>query len=145
MSVADVTDVSPESARPCRFCVAAWTVPTAKGTTRPPILPTAQECEWEHRDDPRVYDLALAMAKMFQHRKPSDAQIGYFLADADAVIDDFDPPPDEWTVAKRRTGGQPGEFDARMSINGVVYVLQQGDKESAHPVSLKTYRSWSAS
>lgn len=130
--------------QPCRYCVARWAVPT----TNPPgrvIVPEAQDCQWEHRDDPRVYALALAMAKVFQARKPTDAQIGYLLADANDVIDDFEPPPAEWTVRRLpglRNDGIEG-IEVRMKINNVTYVgLEGGHKERGRVVKLSVFRSW---
>jgi hypothetical protein len=70
-------------ARPCKYCLAAYPILYEGGET------TA--CEWEHRDEQRVYDLAAAMARAFQPRPNTDEQIGWFLQDADAVVDDFGP------------------------------------------------------
>ena len=42
-------------ARPCKYCLAAYPILFEDGDV------TA--CEWEHRDDPRVYALAAAMAR----------------------------------------------------------------------------------
>jgi hypothetical protein len=97
-------------------------------------------CEWEHRDDPRVYALAAAMARIFQPRPNTDEQIAWFLQDADAVVDDFDPPPEKWKLRKLPDGNF--EFDARFRINDVTYVLQQADKEKTTPVRLATLRAW---
>lgn len=116
--------------RPCRYCLAAY-----------PILFEAGDvtaCEWEHRDDPRVYDLAAAMARVFQPRPNTDEQVQWFLNDADAVADDFDPPPAKWKVRKLPDGS---EFIARMRINDVTYVLQDGEGKIP-PVRLSTLRSW---
>ena len=123
--------------RPCRYCIAAWEG-FAPGSG---ILPGATDCEWTHRDDPRVYALAAAMAAVFQHRPPTDEQTGWFLDDADAVIDDFDPPPAKWRV--RTLPPDSSEFDFRFRINDVTYVIQAGGhKEKVLPVRLATLRSW---
>lgn len=114
--------------RPCRFCRAAY-----------PRL-SATDCEFEHRDEPRVYDLARAFARLFQRTKPTDEQVGWFLGDADAVVDDFDPTPDRWHVRKLPQGTD--EFKFRMRINNVTYVVKPGPpgKEVCHPVRLATLR-----
>jgi hypothetical protein len=117
--------------RPCRFCLAAYPILFEDGDV------TA--CEWEHRDDRRVYDLATAMAAVFQHRPPTDEQVCWFLGDADAVVDDFDPAPERWRV--RKLPDDSSEFVSRFRVNGVTYVLQDGDKEKTTPVRLSTYRS----
>jgi hypothetical protein len=114
--------------RPCRYCLAAY-----------PIL-AGEECEYTHRDEQRVYDLATAMAAVFQTRPPSDEQIGWFLDDADAVVDDFDPTPDKWRI--RNLPNDFREFDCRFRINNVTYVVQPGDKSKPLPVRLSTYRGW---
>lgn len=118
--------------RPCKFCLAAYPILFEDGDV------TA--CEWEHRDEQRVYDLATAMARIFQPRPNTDEQVGWFLQDADAVVDDFDPVPTKWRV--RKLPDDYGEFDARFRINDVTYVLQAGGKEKTVPVRLSTLRSW---
>ena len=115
--------------RPCRYCLAAY--PEIAG----------EICEWEHRNEQRIYDLATAMAAVFQHRPPTDEQIAWFLDDANAVVDDFDPVPEKWRVRKLPTGDY-SEFIARFRINDVTYILQDGDKTKTTPVRLSTYRSW---
>ncbi len=121
------------TARPCRYCLAAYPILFEDGDV------TA--CEWEHRDEQRVYDLATAMAAVFQHRPPADEQVCWFLGDADAVVDDFDPVPAKWKV--RNLPNDFSEFDMRFRINDVTYILQHSDnKEKANPVRLSTYRSW---
>jgi len=114
--------------RPCRYCLAAY--PTVAD----------EVCEYTHRDEQRVYDLATAMASVFQHRPPTDEQVGWFVDDADAVVDDFDPVPAKWRV--RKLPNDFSEFDVRMRINDVTYVCQPGDKSKELPVRLSTYRSW---
>ena len=103
-------------ARPCKFCLAAYPILFEDGDV------TA--CEWEHRDDPRVYELAAAMARLFQKRQPTDEQVGWFLGDADAVVDDFDPVPEKWRL--RKLPDKHLEFAARFRINDVTYVIQDG-------------------
>ena len=114
--------------RPCRFCTAAY--PEIAG----------EICEQTHRDEQRVYDLATALAAVFQHRPPTDEQVGWFVDDADAVVDDFDPVPAKWRVRRLPFGN--GEFDVRMRINDVTYVCQPGDKSKALPVRLSVLRGW---
>ncbi len=112
--------------RPCRYCLAAY----------PEIAD--EICETEHRDDPRVYALAAAMAHIFQPLPNTDEQVQWFLNDADAVVDDFDPAPAKWRL--RKLPDDFSEFVARFRINDVTYVLQDGDKCKTVPVRLSTLR-----
>jgi len=122
-----------QAAAPCRYCLAAYPVLFRDGDVT--------SCEWEHRDEQRVYDLATAMAAVFQQRPPTDEQVGWFLQDADAVVDDFDPPPAKWQI-RRLPPGKSGEFVMRFRVNDVTYVVQEGGKEKANPVRLSTLRQW---
>ena len=117
--------------RPCRYCLAAY----------PEIA--AEICDDDyHRDTQPLYDLAIAMAGLFQHRPPTDEQVGWFVDDAEAVVGDFDPAPEKWRLRKLPTGGS-GEFDCRFRINGVTYVAPEGGKDcKGYPVRLSTYRQW---
>lgn len=130
--------------RPCKYCVANWAGQTGQfGRAR--IVPTPQDCEMTHRDDARVYALALAMAKVMQHRDPTDEQISYFLADADEVVDDFDPAPERWRVRKlpMSDGDYDQGIDVRLRINDVTYVALEGGKgDRGSVVKLSTFRSW---
>jgi hypothetical protein len=119
--------------RPCKYCRAAYPILFEDGETA--------DCEFTHRDDPRVYALALAMARRFQPAPATDERIAWFLNDADAVVDDFDPAPDKWRVHKLPDNPRD-DFVARMRINGVTYVIQDGDKEKTVPVRLATLRQW---
>lgn len=118
--------------RPCRYCLAAY-----------PILFDAGDistCELTHRDEQRVYDLATAMARLFQQRHPTDEQVGWFVDDADAVVDDFDPVPEKWRLRKLP---DTSEFDCRFRINEVTYVVQAGGHKSKElPVRLSRLRGW---
>jgi hypothetical protein len=111
--------------RPCRYCLAAY----------PEVA--AEICELEHRDERRVYDLAAAMAHIFQPRPNTDEQVQWFLSDADAVAGDFDPVPEKWQV--RKLPDDFSEFIARLRINGFTYVLQDGDGK-VPPVRLSSLR-----
>lgn len=95
----------------------------------------------QHRHEPRVFALAEAMARVFQNPEPSDEQIAWFLDDADAVVDDFDPSPDAWVI---EDGDYPKEsgLDHQFTLNGVAYVVQVSDWEPAHPVKRETWESW---
>ena len=115
--------------RPCRYCTAAY----------PSVAD--EVCEYTHRDEQRVYDLATAMAAVFQHRPPTDEQVGWFVDDADAVVDDFDPPPQKWRVRKL-PDGHYDEFVCRFRVNDVTYVIQDGDKSKELPVRLSALRQW---
>jgi len=119
------------SGRPCRFCIAAY--PTI----------AAEICDDDyHRDTPALYDLATAMAAVFQHRPPTDEQVGWFVDDAEAVIGDFGPLPERWRV-RRLPDNDYDEFDCRFRVNDVTYVVQEGGKDcKALPVRLSTWRQW---
>jgi hypothetical protein len=116
--------------RPCKYCLAAYPVLFENGDV--------PSCESGHRDEQRVYALAAAMARIFQPRPNTDEQVGWFLQDADAVVDDFDPPPAKWKLRKL----PDGKFEARFRINGVTYVTPCGGTEKTTPVRLATLRSW---
>lgn len=129
--------------RPCRFCVANWAGVSARGGGGEPIRPDPEDCEQAHRDDPRVYGLARAMAKAMQDRYPSDEQVAWFLEDADEVVDDFDPPPDRWRVRRlpESANDGPDGIDARVRINDVTYVVLEGGKDCrGSVVRLSTFR-----
>lgn len=72
-----------------------------------------------------VAPLAIAMAKVFQDKHPADEQVGWFMEDADGVIDDFDPRPERWRI--RKLPDTSHEFVARFRINDVTYVIEDGD------------------
>lgn len=135
-------------ARPCRYCVANWIGMSKRApgdVSVEPILPTAEDCEFAHRDEPRVYDLARAFAKVMQDRRPSDEQIGWFLEDANEVVDDFDPTPDRWRVRKlpESAGDADDGIEVRLRINDVTYVALEGGKECRGSiVKLTEFRSW---
>lgn len=131
-------------AKPCRFCIANWTGMTGK-SGGDPILPTAEDCDFTHRDDPRIYDLARAMASVMQERNPSDEKVAWFLEDADDVIDDFEPAPERWSVRRlpKQVRDEEDEIAVRWRINGVTYVALEGGKDCRGSVlPLKTFRSW---
>lgn len=119
--------------RPCKFCLAAYPILFKDGDTT--------SCEWEHRDEQRVYDLAAAMARIFQSRPNTDEQVAWFLQDADAIVDDFDPVPEKWRI-RQLPPGKSGEFVMRFRVNDVTYVVQEGGKEMVNPVRLSTLREW---
>jgi hypothetical protein len=119
--------------RPCRYCLAAYPILFEDGDVT--------SCEWEHRDEQRVYDLATALARIFQQHHPTDEQVGWFLQDADAIVDDFDPVPGKWRVRKLPPG-KSGEFIMRFRVNDVTYVVEEGGKDKSNPVRLSTLRQW---
>ena len=133
--------------RPCRYCVANWAgMSTRGGWNGTPIIPSAEDCEHEYRDDPRVYALAEALARVFQKtRTPTEEQISWFLADADDAVDDFDPAPERWTVRGLMPCAADGEqgIDARVRICGTTYVALEGGKDArGQLVKLATFREW---
>ncbi|HZM83789.1 MAG TPA: hypothetical protein VFC19_49355 [Candidatus Limnocylindrales bacterium] len=131
--------------RPCQICVAGWAEPSIKSPPADwmPPVPDPQDCEVTHRDDPRVFALARAMATEMQQPEPTDAQVWYFLEDADEVVDDFDPAPETWVVEKLPDGKDSfGEVDAWLRINGVDYVALAGEKCRGQLVTAEDWRSW---
>lgn len=118
--------------RPCKFCVAAYPILFENGDTA--------DCEMEHRDEPRIYDLARAMAAAFQPKPNTDEQVAWFLQDADAIVDDFDPVPAKWRIRKL-PDPESGEFIMRFRINDVTYVVQDGEGHVT-PVRLSLLRKW---
>jgi hypothetical protein len=117
--------------RPCKFCLAAYPILFEDGDV--------SSCEFEHRDEQRVYDLAAAMARVFQPRPNTDEQIAWFLQDADAIVDDFNPVPAKWRLRKLPDGSD--EFAARFRVNDVTYVIEDGGKEKTNPVRLSALRA----
>jgi hypothetical protein len=118
--------------RPCKYCLAAYPILFEDGETA--------DCEWTHRDEPRIYALATAMARVFQPRPVTDEKIGWFLQDADAVVDDFDPVPGKWRIRKL-PDARYDDFVMRFRINEVTYVCRDG-KDYVPPVRLSTLRQW---
>lgn len=122
--------------RPCRYCVAAW---AGYSKSDPPIVPEPRDCEWEHRDDPRVYALAREMARAVAGNR-DDEHTGWFLADADQVVDHFAEPPARWRVSRLPSGKRDAEdeIECRLRINGISYVALEGGKDSRgdlHPLA----------
>lgn len=118
--------------QPCRYCIADW------ATAAPLVTVKPEDCDDRHRNDPRIYALARSLASVLQGSDPSDQQISWFLADADQVVDDFDPAPDRWRV--RRLPESPNDqydgIEVRLRINDVTYVALEGGKDC--PGSLLT-------
>lgn len=109
-----------------------------------PTLSAEDCCEQMHRHEPRVFDLAKAMAHIFQPSEPSDEKIGWFLDDADADVDDFTPTPESWSVEGLPGDDERPDIARRLRINGIEYVIQESEWEPAHPVARATYDSWQA-
>ena len=117
----------------CRYHAAAY-----------PELDARDTCD-DHRDDPRLYDLARAFAVACGHHpEPSDDVIGWFIEDAEAVIDDFSPEMTAWVVTTPTPPSEEESFqlDFTLTINGEAYVIQQSEWESARPVKRSTWESW---
>lgn len=120
----------------CRYMAAAY-----------PTLDAEETCRFAHRHDPGTFALAEAMAMQFQHPDPSDEQIAWFLNDAAAVVDDFIPPPERWTVDTLLEEEDEDEtnligIEFRFRVNGVEYVVRSGDKVETHPISRATWDGW---
>ncbi len=115
---------------PCRFIAAAY---------------PGQEC-FDHRHEARVFDLSRTLAAAtHKTADPTDEQAAWFLADADAVVDDFDPTPPEWVVTAAEISNEPG-LDFTLTINGRAYVVQDngGSGEVCNPVARDVWESWHA-
>lgn len=120
----------------CRYMVAAY-----------PTLDVDDTCGkyGDHRHDAQTFALARAFAVVFQAPEPSDEQVAWFLADAAAIVDDFDPIPVEWVIEQRQVGDRESfNLDHAFALNGVEYVVQQSEWEPSHPVKRATWESWIA-
>jgi hypothetical protein len=96
----------------------------------------------DHRHDEPTFGLARALAARVHECEPDDEQVAWFLNDAGAVVDDFDPPPAMWDVSALADSKEFG-VDFTLTINGVPYVIPvSAHKEESHPVSLDEWRSW---
>jgi hypothetical protein len=116
----------------CRYMEAAY-----------PTLDAEDTCGYAaHRHDTQTFALARALAVAAQDPNPSDEQIAWFLEDAAAVVDDFDPTPATWNATEPRLADEPG-LEFTMTINDVPYVVQTGGhKEPAHPLRRSTWEEW---
>jgi hypothetical protein len=117
----------------CRYMEAAY-----------PTLDAEDTCGYaEHRHDAQTFALARALAIAGQGTpEPLDEQIAWFLEDAAAIVDDFDPPPQTWDATEPQLSDEPG-LEFAMVINDVPYVVQTGGhKEPAHPVRRSTWEAW---
>jgi hypothetical protein len=123
---AKTPETGPSPHRPCRYCLAAY--PAVADET----------CQFEHRDDQRIYDLAAALAAVFQPEPLTDEKTCWFLGDADAIVDDFGPDTGQWQI-----GQMPDdpEFAMCFEVNGETYIVQDGD-DHVTPVRLSTFRQW---
>jgi len=113
----------------CRYCLAAY-----------PTL--GDEEHLTHSDDPRMGDLARALAVLFQSTDtPTDEQIGWFCQDADAVIEDH-PDATEWVITDHVDMPPLTGVDLEFTLNGIPYIVQPSEWEPSHPVKRETYLSW---
>ena len=116
----------------CRYMAAAYPGSTADETCH------------SHRHEARTFDLARAFAAgVHETPDPTDEQVGWFLDDADAVVDDFDPVPESWVTTAFEYTGEAG-LDLTLTINGRPYVVQDnmGSGEACTPVARSTWESW---
>lgn len=113
----------------CRYMAAAYPTLTAEDTCT------------DHRHDDATFALARAFAVACQSPEPSDEQVGWMLADAAAVVDDFVPTPSTWTVTEPQEAHETG-LDFTLTINGAAYVVQPGEWEPSHPVSRAQWDAW---
>lgn len=129
MSEAQSADIAPSGK--CRYMQAAY-----------PGLTAADTCS-EHRHDEFTFALARGLAVVCQQPEPTDEQIGWLMDDAAAVVDDFDPKPETWTVTKPEITNEVG-LDFTLTINGIDYVIQQSEWEPSHPLRRTTWDEWQA-
>ena len=113
----------------CRYMAAAY-----------PTLDADDTCS-DHRHDEPTFALARAFAAACQSPEPTDEQVGWMLEDAAAVVDDFDPKPDEWTVTEPQITDEAG-LDFTLTVNDVPYVVQQSEWEPSHPLSRAEWDRW---
>lgn len=122
-----------DMAEQCRYMQAAY-----------PELDAEDTCDGFHRHEQRVYDLARAIATAIHECEPTDEQVAWFLNDADAVVDDFDPTPEAWEVVNHGYPEAECGLNHAMRINGVEYVIQESDWEPATPIKRETWDAWRA-
>lgn len=113
----------------CRYLAAAY-----------PELGWEDTCA-EHRHEERVFSLAVEMARAFQG-DTSDEKVGWFMNDADAVVDDFDPTPESWEVVSLGYPKREPGLCHILTVNGVEYVIQDSDWEPMPPVKRATWEEW---
>ncbi|MDI1288691.1 MAG: hypothetical protein PSX37_01910 [bacterium] len=122
----------------CEFCRAAW--------------PSLTGDDFFHGDDPRLPDIARALADVAQGPNPTDEQVGWFIDDADAIVGDWPGHPGPWVITDWNHSPTDPEcpeeswvgIDLTFTLNGVPYVIQESEFESMHPVKRDTYLSWHA-
>ena len=112
----------------CQYMAAAY-----------PTLSAEESCSG-HRHEPRVFALAEALANVCQS-DVTDEKVGWFVDDAEAVIDDFDPAPSEWSVTEPELSDRIG-VEQEFRINDQPYVLPASEWEPSPPVSLATWLKW---
>lgn len=128
-----------------RYCLAAWGLPSRD-----------DEC-WQHKHTPRIESLARALATQVNGDDPTDAEIGGWMDDAAAMVDD-NPGAIDWRITEFRVGANlddvhargeefeevPRSLTARFRLNGIEYVVPEAEFEPAAPVRLATYIGWYA-
>lgn len=114
---------------PCKYCVARRET-TGHEISKKLAPVTADDCAISHRNDHRVYALALAMARAAYDaacdadadglidgtadERDADDRVALFLTDADRVVDDFgEPGPSVWDV---RVTDQPANVERIINI-----------------------------
>lgn len=112
----------------CRYMAAAY-----------PGLSAEESCS-NHRHEPRVFALAEALAKVCQP-DVTDEKVGWFVDDADAIVDDFDPTPSEWKLTGPELSDRIG-VTQELAINDRAYVIPDSEWEPAPPVALATWLRW---
>ena len=118
----------------CRYMAAAY-----------PDLDAADTCDsLDHRHDEPTFALARALAVAVQQQSvATDEEVAWFLEDAAAVVDDFDPKPWAWSVTTPEPTDEPG-LDFTLWINSRAYVIQPAEQEEARPVSRAEWERWVA-
>jgi hypothetical protein len=97
--------------RPCPYCKV--------------LLYDASECEKHHRDDARVYNLAVSITTTKSNRAATTENVHRWLSVADKIVDDFITTPDYWLVRSQRVLSRDSlqEVLHKLLINGYIYVV----------------------
>ncbi|WVX88135.1 hypothetical protein SEA_LITNINMCQUEEN_79 [Gordonia phage LitninMcQueen] len=98
----------------------------------------------EHDHTKDVFDLATALATVFQGDPPTDEQIAWFLNDAQAVVTDYlahEGSPFMWQVRPDNDALKPPGVIHMLKVNNVQYVIQDSDWEPSVPERRSTYLS----
>lgn len=113
----------------CRFMSAAY-----------PVLNGDDTCRGFHRHDEATFALAHQLAERFQDTpQPTDTQVGWFLNDAQAIINALvDRDADTWHVSTS-TLPVPRGCDHAITVNGIEFLIPSSEWEPALPELRRTW------